>query len=102
MDIIVWMAVAANLIATGASITVRRRLKRDRGDDAEFLSAAASVVRRAGHGEYIEGAHADVIANALDGQATRALIIGGHLDKELRAWMRQLRDTGINDDGVDE
>src|SRR5262245_65882253 len=91
MTALLWLCVALNLASFVYGVHYRRGLKRARGNDAAMLSAAADMVRHAGRGDYIDGHHAEMLATALDGQAERALILGGYRDRELWAWYRDLR-----------
>lgn len=93
LTLVLWICVAANLGAAAVSIRLTRRLKRDRGQDAEMLNLAAHIVRTAGAGEYLDGTVAQAIADDLHQQAVRALILAGHYDREMRQWIRRHGDS---------
>lgn len=92
--LILWLCVFLNLFSFGYHLSLRRKLKIARGRDAELLNAAADIVRASGRGDYIDGEFANMIAGGLEAQALQALIIGGYMDREVRAWAKHLRDEG--------
>lgn len=89
LSLILWLCIAVNVWAAAFNAILRRRLKRDRGQDAEMLNLAAHIVKTVGDGEYVDRATADVVAYDLHQQAVRALILAGHYDKEMRDWLRR-------------